>query len=33
MPIAFELYTRHEALEAIRLAEEILSYVRADLES
>jgi HEPN domain-containing protein len=29
----FELYTRHEALEAIRLAEEILSYVRADLES
>lgn len=28
-----ELYTRREALEAIRLAEEILNYVRSDMES
>ncbi len=28
----FELYTHREALEAFRLAEEILSYVRANLE-
>lgn len=27
-----ELYTRREALEAIRLAEEILNYVRSDME-
>ncbi|WP_322801151.1 HEPN domain-containing protein [Thermoflexus sp.] len=28
----FELYTRREALEAIRFAEEILDYVRSDME-
>lgn len=28
----FELYTRREALEAVRFAEEILDYVRAHLE-